>query len=495
MTTNNKRHRHILARIADQAMVERGLYPEFSQAAQAELSRLNAPSTETGDDIRDLTRLLWCSIDNDDSLDLDQLTTAEQMAGGRVRILVSVADVDALVKPDSAINAHAQHNTTSVYTAARVYSMLPEKLSTDLTSLNLESNRLSMVMDMIIEPDGSLAESSVYRARVHNKAKLAYNGVAAWLDGNPSQPASFASVVGLPENLRLQDLVAQRMRRLRHSHGALSLETIESKAVFEDDQLTALEPEERDRAKDIIENFMVAANGVTARYLAAHACPSIRRVVRVPKRWDRIVELASQHNFQLPPDPDSRALEEFLITQRETDPLRFPDLSLSVIKLMGSGEYLAERAETPAPGHFGLAVKDYAHSTAPNRRFPDLITQRLLKATLAGRTPPYDFEMLEALATHCTEAEDAAAKVERRVQKSAAALLLEPRVGEQFDAIVTGAAAKGTWVRMLTFPIEGKLVHGYHGVDVGDRIRVQLIEADVERGFIDFARIDHGHPD
>ena len=262
--------------------------------------------------------------------------------------------------------------------------------------------------------------------------------------------------MGLAENLRVQDRIAQSLKTLRHVQGALSLETIEAKPVFDGDQIRDLEVEEKNRAKELIEDFMIAANGVTARYLAASKFPSIRRVVRTPKRWDRIVELAREHGFKLPRDPDSKALDEFLVKEKTADPLRFPDLSLAVIKLLGSGEYIAEvPGETP-PGHFGLAVKDYAHSTAPNRRYPDLVTQRLLKSAIAGQAAPYSSAELDVLAKHFTEAEDAANKVERQVGKSAAALLLESRIGEQFDAIVTGASDKGTWARLLTIPVEGK---------------------------------------
>jgi len=312
--------------------------------------------------------------------------------------------------------------------------------------------------------------------------------VAAWLEGNGAIPAAAAAVHGLDANLRLQDKVAQKMSDLRHVHGALSLETIQSKPVFDGDQLLDLEIDEKNRAKAIIEDFMIAANGETARFLSAKQFPSLRRVVRTPKRWDRIVEIAADHKFDLPAQPDSKALEEFLVKEKTADPLRFSDLSLTVIKLLGAGEYVAELPGGNVPGHFGLAVKDYSHSTAPNRRYPDLLTQRLLKAALDGKPAPYRKDELDALATHCTEAEDAADKVERQVGKSAAALLLESKIGMQDDAIVTGAAPKGTWVRLLTIPVEGKLVHGFEGVDVGQRLRVKLIAVDVEKGFIDFVK-------
>ncbi len=486
--TSEKQHRAILQSIAQRAMIDRGLLPDFSPEALAELNRIQVPAAANGEAIRDLTNLLWASIDNDDSLDLDQLTVAEIMPGDKVKILVAVADVDSIVKKGCAIDDHARHNTTSVYTAAKIFPMLPEKLSTDLTSLNFNADRRSLVIEMMIGTDGSLQESNISRARVRNHAKLAYNSVAAWLEGNGAVPEAVAAVIGLDENLRTQDRAAQSLRNLRHVHGALSLETIKAKPIFDGDQIRDLEVEYKNRATDIIEDFMIAANGVTARYLASRKFPSIRRVVREPKRWDRIVEIAGEHNFGLPARPDPKALDEFLIKEKAADPLRFPDLSLAVIKLLGAGEYMAELPGDTAPGHFGLAVRDYAHSTAPNRRYPDLITQRLLKAALEGDSWPYSKDELDALAKHCTEEEDAADKVERQVDESAAALLLESRINEQFDAIVTAASDKGTWVRLLPMPVEGKLVSGFDGLDVGDRVRVQLISINVERGFIDFKK-------
>jgi ribonuclease R len=496
MKATKQNHRAILQSIARRVMLERGLLPDFSPAALAELGRLQNPpagatrSSGSQNEIRDLRSLLWSSIDNDDSRDLDQLTVAEALPGARVKILVAIADVDSAVKNGSALDEHARHNTTSVYTAAEIFPMLPEKLSTDLTSLNFNEERFSIVVEMVIDSEGSLQDSDIYPARVTNHAKLAYNAVAAWLDGQGDPPEAVSAVTGLAENLRLQDKTAQGMKNLRHLHGALSLETIEAKPVFDGDQIRSLEIEEKNRAKAIIEDFMIAANGVTARYLSTRKFPSIRRVVRTPKRWERIVAMAADRNFQLPELPDSKALEEFLVKEKAADPLRFPDLSLAVIKLLGNGEYVAELPDGNVPGHFGLAVKDYAHSTAPNRRYPDLLTQRLLKAAIDGQSLPYRKEDLDVLAAHCTAAEDAANKVERQVGKSAAALLLEERIGEQFDAIVTGASEKGTWVRLLEVPVEGKLVQGFAGADVGDRMRVQLLSLDVQRGFIDFQKIN-----
>jgi VacB/RNase II family 3'-5' exoribonuclease len=489
MKTNDPPDRALLQDIARRAMVERGLLPDFSTAALAELGRIQVAAAMDGEPARDLGSLLWASIDNDDSLDLDQLTVAEALPGNGVKIMVAVADVDVLVADGSAIDEHARHNTTSVYTAAETFPMLPEKLSTNLTSLNLGEERLSLVIETVIGADGSLQESDVYRARVRNHAKLAYDSVAAWLEGNGTVPEAITAVDGLAENLRVQDMAAQSMRNLRHLQGALSLETIGARPIFEGDKISELKAEERNRAKDIIEDFMIAANGVVARYLASRSFPSIRRVVRTPQRWDRIVEIAAERKFTLPGVPDAKALEEFLTEAQAADPLRFPDLSLAVIKLLGAGEYVAELPGDTSPGHFGLAVKDYTHSTAPNRRYTDLITQRLLKAALEGRPSPYNGDELDSLATHCTHEENAANKVERQVAKSAAALLLESRVGEQFDAIVTGAADKGTWVRLLALPVEGKLARGFEGLDVGHRIRVQLVSVDVGRGFIDFKRV------
>jgi exoribonuclease-2 len=486
---NDKQHRTILQRIARQAMVERGLVPDFPPQALAELEGIHGPATATDGSPRDLRKLLWCSIDNDDSRDLDQLTVAEALPNGAVKVLVAIADVDAVVKRRSALDDHARQNTTSVYTVAETFPMLPEKLSTDLTSLNHASDRLAVVIEMVLAGDGTLQSSGIYEAMVRNCAKLAYNSVAGWLEGSGPMPPEIGAVSGLDENLRLQDRVARKLRALRHQQGALDLETIEARPVFTGDELTDLAVDKRNRAKDIIEDFMIAANGVAARFLGSRMFPSMRRVVRVPKRWDRIVELAAERGSKLPSEPDAKALEQFLASKKAADPLRFPDLSLSVVKLLGPGEYVVQLPGGNAAGHFGLAVKDYAHSTAPNRRFPDLITQRLLKAAMAGSAVPYENVELAALAQHCTEEEDAAKKVERQVTKSAAAIMLQSRIGEQFDAIVTGASVKGTWVRLLHPPIEGRLASGFEGMDVGHQLRVQLVHTDVARGFIDFKRV------
>ena len=488
MTADDRTNRATLRRIAHRAMRERGLEPDFSPAAMAELARMPAaPAPAAG--ARDLRHLPWCSIDNDDSLDLDQLTVAQPLPGGAARLLVAVADVDALVAKGSAVDDHARTNTTSVYTAAEIFPMLPERLSTDLSSLADRQDRPAVVVEMTISEDGGLNGAGLHRAFVHNRAKLAYDAVAAWLEGSGPLPAAVAAVPGLEDSLRLQDAIAQRLRTARHERGALALKTVEARPVFDADRIQDLADDEDNRAKELIEDFMIAANGVTARFLEDRGFPSLRRVVRTPKRWERIVELAAEAGERLPATPDARALAAFLARRQAADRLRFPDLSLAVVKLLGAGEYVVDVPGSSAPGHFGLAVRDYTHSTAPNRRFPDLITQRLVKAALAGARPPYAGDELAALATHCTVQEDAANKVERQVAKSAAALLLSSRVGEQFDGIVTGAAAKGTWVRIFRPPVEGKVVEGFAGLDVGRQVRVQLVGTDVERGFIDFCRV------
>lgn len=463
------------------------MLPDFEPAIERELAHTTAPAAPGGG-LEDLRKLLWCSIDNDDSRDLDQLTVAERLANGATKIYIAIADVDALVKKGSAVDLHAQHNTTSVYTAGGIFPMLPTKLSTDLTSLNSGEDRVAIVVEAVVEKDGTISASDVYRALVHNYAKLAYNAVDAWLDGRTEMPEALAAVKGLDELLRLQDDAAMRLRNRRHEQGALDLETIEARAVFEGDTIVDLKAEQRNQPKDLIEDFMIAANSVTARYLASKKFPSIRRVVREPERWARIVQLAEEYGERLPDTPDAKALETFLLIRKKADPVRFPDLSLSIIKLMGAGEYVVEAPGSPAVGHFGLAVRDYSHSTAPNRRYPDLITHRLVKAALANEQPPYTIDQLAELAAHCTKKEDDANKVERQVGKSAAALLLESHIGERYDGIVTGASAKGTWVRIFHPPVEGKLMRGEKGLDVGDKVRVKLVHTDVERGFIDFER-------
>jgi exoribonuclease II len=488
MKSSEGHHRSDLKEIAHRAMLDRGLLPDFEGAVTEQLAGIGGPAVESGAGIRDLTPLPWCSIDNDDSKDLDQLTVSEELPGGAVKILVAVADVDSLVKKGTPIDRHARNNTTSVYTGACTFPMLPERLSTDLSSLNDGEIRLAIVIEYTMDGGGILEGSSVYRAVVKNKAKLAYNGVAAWLDGKAPMPARLAEVAGMDRQLRVQDAVAQKLKEKRHEQGALDLESLEPRPVFDGEDITDLQLDTQNRAKELIEDFMIAANGVTARFLETGGFTALRRVVRSPERWSRIVSVAAEYGEKLPPEPDSAALEGFLVKRRKADPLRFPDLSLVIVKLMGRGEYVVEYPGRAGVGHFGLAVQDYTHSTAPNRRYPDLITQRLLKAAVARQPSPYNPGELEDLAAHCTEKEDDANKVERQVRKSAAALLLEPRVGERFDGVVTGASDKGTWVRIFHPPVEGKVVHGFENLQVGDRVKVKLISTDVERGYIDFVR-------
>jgi VacB/RNase II family 3'-5' exoribonuclease len=489
MATSQKTGKDQLQGIAHDAMLQRGLLPDFSPAVIAETNQMTQAAAATGAAIRDLRGLLWASIDNDDSRDLDQLSVAGSGVSGAVKILVAIADVDALVKKGSAIDGHASTNTTSVYTAAEIFPMLPEKLSTNLTSLADGQERLAIVIEMVVATDGTVTASGIYPATVLNRAKLAYNGVAAWLEGTAPAPPKLAAVPGMDQQIRVQDRVAQSLRKVRLEHGALQLETLEVRAVFDSDALADLLQEEKNRAKELIEDFMVAANGVTAKFLEKKGSPSLRRVLRTPKHWDGIVALASKTGDRLPETPDAAALDAFLDKRRQADPLRFPDLSLSVIKLLGSGEYVLEVPGQPTEGHFALAVKDYTHSTAPNRRFPDLVTQRLLKAALSGQPTPYSTDELTTLARHCTDQEDNAAKVERQVGKSVAALLLASRIGAQFDGIVTGASDKGTWVRISGPIAEGRVIRGFQGLQVGDRARVQLVHTDVVRGFIDFAAL------
>jgi exoribonuclease II len=478
-----------LKRLASDAMRAHGLAPDLPPAAVAQANSATL-ATESGPEIRDLRGLLWSSIDNDDSLDLDQIEVAESVAGGRCKLRVGIADVDSVVKAGTAVDQHARINTTSVYTAAEIFPMLPERLSTNLTSLGQDQDRLCVVVEMTVEANGMLGASSIYRARVRNRAKLAYRSVAAWLQGTGPAPSRVGAVAGLEEQLRLQDSIAQALKRSRQSKGALEFDTAENRAVYQDGVLVDLQPDPKNRAQELIEEFMVAANGVTARFLQQHGRSSLRRVLRTPKRWDRIVQLAKDAGEKLPPAPDAIALNAFLTKRRQIDPSRFADLSLAVIKCLGSGEYIAEGPAQKPQGHFGLAVRDYTHSTAPNRRFPDLLSQRLVKAVLQNQPSPYNDTELPTLAAHCTEQEANAKKVERQIEKSAAAMLLGTRIGSKFAGIVTGASDKGTWVRIAGPAAEGRVVKNFQGFDVGNHVQVQLVHVDVARGFIDFAGVN-----
>lgn len=479
-------HRALLQKLAEQAMYEHGLQIDFPPTALAELPPAPAkPNAHT----RDLRQLLWCSIDNEDSRDLDQLTVAEALPEGRIKVLVAIADVDALVPRGSALDQRAQQNTVSVYTPTAVFPMLPVRLSTNLTSLNYQEDRVTLVVEMVVDPTGDIPAFDVYLAQVHSYARLSYNAVAAWLEGTAPAPAALTAMPSLEANLQMQWQAAQRLQMRRSQRGALSFETTELDLIFEDEELKASLIKRKNRAQTLIENLMIAANSLNARFLTQRHYPSIRRVVHAPKRWPRIVALAAEKGASLPPEPDSRALEAFLQTAKAADPLRFPDLSAAVIKLLGGSEYVAELPDDQEPDHFGLALQDYTHSTAPNRRYTDLITHRLIKAALAGEPTPYNFEALQTLAKHCTTVENIANKVERQANKAALALLLQPRIGEEFDALVTGMAAKGTWVRLLGIPVEGRLVASAKKVDVGDQLRVRLTATDVEQGFIDFQAV------
>jgi exoribonuclease-2 len=475
-----------LNQIALEAMAAHGFEAEFPRAAIEQAAALREPVRDSSDGLKNMTNLLWCSIDNDDSRDLDQVSVSEDLPGGWTKILVGVADVDALVQQNSQLDLHARRNTTSIYTGIRTFPMFPERLSWDLTSLNENEDRIAFIFEFAVGPDGRIGESHIYRAWVRNKAKLTYNAVAAWLEGKAPMPPAAAKVTGLDAQIRKQDAAAQRLRKARYEHGALDLETLQPRAITENEVVVDLVAEPQNRAQELIEDLMVAANGVTTRYLTSKGFPTFRRVVRSPERWQRIVATASDLGCRLPDDPDSKALNEFLTEQKARDPLRFPDLSLTVVKLLGRGEYVLEMPSQAPLGHFGLAVRDYSHSTAPNRRYPDLITHRLLKAALAGTASP-PLGDLEGLAAHCTERENEADKVERQVRKSAGAALLFNRIGETFDAIVTGASDKGTWIRVMRPPVEGKIVRGEKGFDVGDRCRAKLVEVSVPNGWIDFA--------
>ena len=475
---------------ARQTMLENGFEPDFPPQVQQQLDKLktNSPQVAASANIRDLRNLLWSSIDNDTSRDLDQVEVAERLPNGETKILVGIADVDAFVPKDSAIDVHAAKETTTVYTGVQTFPMLPEQLSTGVSSLGEADDKLSIVIEFVVGSDGSVHSGDVYRAVLRNKAQLTYNAVGAWLEQKGTAPDKVAASTELQAQLKLQDEAAQLLMTERYRNGALNIETIEVSPVLSDGQVSDLVRQENNRATELIEDFMIAANGVVARMLEASRVSSIRRVVKIPERWDRIVELAGKQGGQLPATPDSKALNDFLIKRKAADPDHFADLSLAVIKLMGPGEYVLQRPGDPEQGHFGLAVQDYTHSTAPNRRFADLVSQRLVKAALANQPPPYSDAELTAIASNCTLKEDAARKVEREMSKRIAAVAMSSRIGETFDGIVTGVTPHGTFVRVLKPAVEGLLAQGQQGADVGDRLRVKLIRTDVQRGYIDFAR-------
>jgi VacB/RNase II family 3'-5' exoribonuclease len=488
MAASNPSHLDLQS-IAKQIMLSHGFQPDFPADVPTQLADLKAhpPQIAVANGIRDLRTLLWSSIDNDTSRDLDQIEVAERLANGDVKVMIGIADVDAFVPRQTPIDRYATRETTSVYTGVHVFPMLPEELSTGQTSLLENEDRLSVVTEFVVDSSGNVKSSDVYRAVVRNKAQLQYNSLGAWLEGKSPAPPKVAASSELQEQLKLQSGVAQILKDKRYEHGALNLQTDELLPLMLNDQVVDVVKQQRNRATDLIEDFMVAANGVVARRL--ENVSSLRRIVRTPKRWDRIVQLAKMKGDTLPGEPDSKALNDFLIRRKAAEPEHFADLSLAVIKLIGPGEYVLERAGEPAPGHFGLAVQDYTHSTAPNRRFPDVVTQRLLKAQLGGKPNPYSDSELTAIAANCTEKGDAARKVEREMSKRLAAIAMQKRIGEVFDAVVTGVTDTGTFVRVAQPHIEGLLAQGEQGLDVGDRLRAKLIRADVQKGYIDFARV------
>ncbi|HLY20379.1 MAG TPA: RNB domain-containing ribonuclease [Bryobacteraceae bacterium] len=486
---NSPSNHYDLPALARQEMIAEGFHPDFPPEIARQVAALRAhPPQAPNGAVKDLRGLLWSSIDNDTSRDLDQIEVAERLADGGIRIRIGIADVDGGVPKGSPIDAHAAANCTTVYTGVKVFAMLPEDLSTDLTSLNEHADRLSVVVELTVAADGSVQAGTAYRAITRNAAQLAYSSVGPWLEGQGAPPAKVAASPDLQAQLRLQDEAAQKLRAMRHQLGALDLDRTETEPLMTDGHVTGIQSRHRNRATQLIEDFMVAANGVIARLLADAHVSSIRRVVKVPERWDRIVELAAQAGERLPADPDSGALNQFLMKRRTEDPLHYADLSLAVVKLMGPGEYVLERPGDTPIGHFALAVHDYTHSTAPNRRFADLVAQRLVKAALTHQATPYGDAELDQVARNCTTREDAARKVERAMGKRIAAVAMHDRIGQAFPAVVTGVTPKGTFVRLVSPPVEGRLMRGEQGLDVGDQIRVTLLNTDPVRGFIDFAR-------
>jgi VacB/RNase II family 3'-5' exoribonuclease len=488
MAKTNSSHIDLQA-MAKQVVQQRGFQPDFSREVNQQVAELRShpPSVSAGTDVRDLRDLLWSSIDNDDSRDLDQIEVAEDLSNGNTRIRIGIADVDCFVAKQTAIDQHAARETTTVYAGVRNFPMLPEPLSTDQTSLLENQDRLAMIVEFTVDTEGHVTASDIYRAVVRNRAQLQYNSLAAWLEGTAPASAQVAASSDLQAQLRLQSAVAQKLRTQRHERGALNLQTNELLPLFLNDQIIGVVNQGKNCATELIEDFMIAANSVVARRL--ENVSSLRRIVRQPKRWDRIVELAATYGEKLPAEPDSRALNDFLIMRKAADGDHFADLSLAVIKLIGPGEYVLERPGETVPGHFGLAVHDYMHSTAPNRRFADVVTQRLIKAVLAGKSNPYSDNELSAIAVNCTEKGDAARKVQRDISKRLAAVAMQNRIGATFDAEVTGVTPRGTFVRALQAHVEGLLARGNEGLDVGDKLRVKLIRTDVQHGFIDFAKV------
>jgi len=441
------------------------------------------------DGLRDLRGLLWSSIDNAESLDLDQIEYCERGANGEIIVKVAIADVDLFVPKNSQTDIYAARNGTSVYTGIDVFSLLPDRLSAGLTSLLPDADHLAMVIEFTVFSDGTMAHGFFYRALIRNKAKLIYEEIGDWIEGKTGVPASVERVPGLKEQLELQDDAAGRLSKLRVEQGALEFGTVEPKPVIQGENVVALSVREKNRANFIIENLMIAANVSIAQFLKDAGIPMIQRVVRVPKNWPGIIAVAAVYNETLPFQPDARALSQFLYKRKIADPERFSDLSLTIVKLLGPGEYMMLEAQGSSPGHFGLAVMDYTHGTAPNRRYVDLIIQRLLKSVLDKRLSPYNRDELANYAVRCTDRDAAAKKVERFMRKAAAAVLLSGKAGESFDAIVTGVSEKGTYARILTPPAEGRLLRGESGLVVGEKVRVRLTGMNPYKGQIDFERL------
>ena len=483
-TANHGNHHFDLNGAARRAVIEAGFEVDLADDAKAQAARISGPAP-IDPQVKDLRDRPWSSIDNKESRDLDQIELAERLPDGSIRLVVGIADVDVLVPKDSPLDKHAFANCTSVYTGVEVFPMLPEKLSTDATSLNEGGDRLIIAIETVVNANGEIVSYDVYRAMARNTAKLSYDEVGAWLGGE-APPKEIVGNRVLNDQLKLQEEASQWLKAERVRNGALEFDTIEATPISKDGRVVDLKVIQKNRARDLIEDFMIASNVAIAKFLEAKGRSGIRRVVREPERWSRIVEIASRYGETLPTEPNSLALAQFLSKRRTADPERFPDLSVSIVKLMGPGIYALDLPGTDPGGHFGLATHDYSHATAPNRRYADLVTQRLVKAALANTPAPYTDDELAQIAKQCTEREDAENKVERRVRKMVAALLLSDRIGESFDAIVTGANEKGTFVRTMHPPAEGMVVRSHQGFDVGDKVRVKLVAADPERSFIDF---------
>ena len=476
--------------IARQAMGRYGFLPQFPKEVLDEVSGFDAAALlkDRDSEVKDLRALLWSSIDNAESLDLDQLEYCEGGKDGQVTVKIAIADVDLFVTKNSRTDRHAAVNGTSVYTGVETFPMLPPRLSTDVTSLVAAQDRRAVVIEFAVLSDGSVRHGDVCRALVNNKAKLVYDEIGDWLEGKAPLPAAVASVQGLEPQLRLQDGAALRLRKFRLDQGALELGTIEAMPVMKEETILDLVVPRDNRARHLIEDFMISANGTMVSFLESKKVPIIQRIVRTPRNWQGIVDLAKAVHETLPPQPDQKALSKFLLRRKEADPDHFPDLSLAIVKLLGPGEYITLEPGQPSSGHFGLAVMDYTHATAPNRRYVDVIIQRLLKSILESRECPYTLEELAAIAARCTDRDQSAKKVERFMRKAAAAVFMNSRIGQVFDAIVTGVSDKGTYVRLIAPPVEGRVMRGQQGLAVGQKARVRLISMDPNQGFIDFER-------